>query len=254
MQLRVDFKELLLCHKTLMCKSFVFIIGKGWPHLELRCYGSRLALVILQDIFQLTLLLKKLGDGMCNVLPALHTLTGCDYTSKFGTKSAAVKATPVMFLKDFWSIESDIEKQVVSAEQYLVQVKKKGSTFKTCDELRDFLYHHSKTSDLPPTSHELKMHILRALYATNQMKHGLMIQEENVDPTSFGFELLEDILIPQKGRNPIPDAFTVTCQCLKCASAQRCHAVLSVNVALTQKFWLQESICMNWLTWYTVIC
>ena len=46
-------------------------------------------------------LAEKLGDGMCNVLPALHTLTGCDYTSKFGTKSAAVKATPVMFLKDF---------------------------------------------------------------------------------------------------------------------------------------------------------
>ena len=109
-------------------------------------------------------LAEKLGDGKCNVLPALHTLTGCDYTSKFGTKSAAVKANTEMFLKDFGSIEGDIEKQVVSAEQYLVQVKKKGSTFKTCDELRDFLYHHSKTSDLPQTSHELKMHILRALY------------------------------------------------------------------------------------------
>ena len=69
-------------------------------------------------------------------------------------KAAAVKATPEMFLKDFGSIEDDIEKQAVSAELYLVQVKKKGSTFKTCDELRDYLYYHSKTSDLPPTSQE----------------------------------------------------------------------------------------------------
>ena len=127
-------------------------------------------------------LAEKLGDGICSVLPALHTLTGSDYTSKFGSKSAAVKASPEMFLKDFGNIEGDIEKQAVSAEQYLVQVKKKGPTFKTCDGLRDNLCHHSKTSDLPPTSHELKLHILRALYATNQMKHGLT-QEENVDPT-----------------------------------------------------------------------
>ena len=43
-------------------------------------------------------LAEKLGDGICSVLPALHTLTGSDYTSKFGTKSASVKASPEMFL------------------------------------------------------------------------------------------------------------------------------------------------------------
>jgi len=36
----------------------------------------------------------KIGRGLCQVLPAVHTLTGCDYTSKFGTKHAALKANP----------------------------------------------------------------------------------------------------------------------------------------------------------------
>ena len=35
----------------------------------------------------------QLGATLCQVLPAVHTLTECDYTSKFGTKAAALKAT-----------------------------------------------------------------------------------------------------------------------------------------------------------------
>ena len=35
------------------------------------------------------------------MLPALHTLTGCDYTSKVGTKPAAVDAKPGKYLKYF---------------------------------------------------------------------------------------------------------------------------------------------------------
>jgi hypothetical protein len=34
-----------------------------------------------------------IGDDLCQNLPAIHTLTGCDYTSKFGTKYMAVHGT-----------------------------------------------------------------------------------------------------------------------------------------------------------------
>lgn len=37
----------------------------------------------------------KQGHELCDVLPAVHALTGCDITSKFGTKLAALKANPV---------------------------------------------------------------------------------------------------------------------------------------------------------------
>ena len=167
------------------------------------------------------ILALQLGEPTCSVLPAVHTLTGCDYTSKFGTKSAALKANPVAFLKNFGQLDVNIEDQIKLAEEYLVQVKKKGSSCKKMDELRDFLHHPSKSSELPPTSKETRQHILRAFYATHQMTNGL-ISGHNIDPLSYGFEEVDDLLMPQKGRNPIPEEFTVKCKCLKCASKQRC--------------------------------
>ena len=38
---------------------------------------------------------------VCNVFPALHSLTGCDATSKIGTKKVALKAQPIEFLRNF---------------------------------------------------------------------------------------------------------------------------------------------------------
>ena len=115
-------------------------------------------------------LVIQLGVTLCQVLPAVHTLTGCDYTSKFRTKAAALKANPKMYLKDFGTMESDIENQVTLAEHYLLQVRKKGSFCRTSDELKNYFYHHVKSPDLPPTSQETRLHILRAFFATNQKK------------------------------------------------------------------------------------
>jgi hypothetical protein len=47
------------------------------------------------------ILSKKIGRSLCQVVPAVHTLTGCDYTSKVVTKHAALMANPEMHLKDF---------------------------------------------------------------------------------------------------------------------------------------------------------
>ena len=100
-------------------------------------------------------------------------------------------------------------------------MKKRGSSCKTTDELRDFIYHHSKANELPPTSKETRWHILRALYATNQMKNGLS-SEQSADPTLYGYQVIDDLLIPKRGRNPFPEEWTVKCWCLKCSSEQRC--------------------------------
>ena len=35
----------------------------------------------------------KLGANFCKVIPAVHALTGCDYSSKAGEKAAALKPT-----------------------------------------------------------------------------------------------------------------------------------------------------------------
>ena len=41
------------------------------------------------------------GAEVCRFLPAVHALSGCEYTSKVGTKSAALRASPETYLKDF---------------------------------------------------------------------------------------------------------------------------------------------------------
>ena len=50
----------------------------------------------------------KVGKPVCEVFPATCVLTGCDITSKFGTKAAGIKAQPVLYLKDFGRARSDV--------------------------------------------------------------------------------------------------------------------------------------------------
>jgi len=67
------------------------------------------------------------------------------------------------------------EKQIALAEKYLASVKKKGTTCQTMDQLRNYLNHlnhHATTPDLPATSCDTELHILRAFYATNLMMTG----------------------------------------------------------------------------------
>jgi len=54
---------------------------------------------IPQDMFQSVILQTRLaGRGLHQVLPVVHTLTGCDYTGKFCTKHAALKANPEKYI------------------------------------------------------------------------------------------------------------------------------------------------------------
>ena len=77
------------------------------------------------------MLAAQIGENLCQVLPAVHILTGCDYTSKIGTKHAALMTNPEHCLQDFGTKtdESSIDK----AEEYLTQVLKKGTKFKKMD-------------------------------------------------------------------------------------------------------------------------
>ena len=129
----------------------------------------------------------QLGEPTCKRLFAVHILIGCDYTSKFGTTSTALKVTPEVLLEDFGSGEVNIEDQVRLAEEYLVKVKKRWSLCKTTDELKDFIYNHSKANELPQTGNETRLHILRSLYSTNQMSN-VLSPEQSTDPTLYGYE------------------------------------------------------------------
>jgi hypothetical protein len=47
------------------------------------------------------ILAPRTGNAFCYLLQLVHALTGCYYTSKVGTKHAALNANPCEYLKDF---------------------------------------------------------------------------------------------------------------------------------------------------------
>ena len=90
--------------------------------------GWKLAEETLPNIFQYIFL------HQINVLPAVHTLSECSYTSKVGTKQATLKANPVDNLQGFGCSQNrPSDDEVERAESYLVNVVKNGTTCTTMD-------------------------------------------------------------------------------------------------------------------------
>ena len=82
------------------------------------------------------------------------------------------------------------------------------------------MYFHSKGfKELPPTSESIKNHILRTCFATSKKLYVFETAVDKPDPTSFGYMLDDDLLIPIVGQNPLPEQYTIRCGCKKCATA-----------------------------------
>lgn len=168
------------------------------------------------------ILAENIGIKLCNVLPAVHCLTGCDYTSKFGTKKSALKANPTDFLQKFGKMPNSVYQDNACdlAEKYLVQTLKQGSECSTMNEYRSFMHHHRKgitLADLPPTSSSIKQHILRAFYVTYLMRTIVDKDAYELNPIEYGYELSEDVLVPKAGLNLLPEQYGTCCNCGKCA-------------------------------------
>jgi len=66
---------------------------------------------------------------------------------------------------------------------------------------------------------QTKLHIKRAFYATHQMINVLGKTEDDIlDPRLYGFEVVDDLLVPQEGKNSIPEEYTIRCNCSKCTT------------------------------------
>ena len=83
---------------------------------------------------------SRMGIIKCNILPSMHSLTGSDCTSKLGTKAAVIKMLhPEIYLSEIGTDPDHID--FAEAEIFLVQLLKPGTSFKTIDECRYFIYH-----------------------------------------------------------------------------------------------------------------
>ena len=111
-------------------------------------------------VYQLT---EILGTKKSRVLHKANILTGCDVTSKIGSKTAAFKACTEKYLYDFGEQFHDYRLQM--AEKYLVKVLEPNIAAKSFDDLRYLTYTTRKTlfSELPPTSSAIRTLIMSLL-------------------------------------------------------------------------------------------
>src|SRR5437867_763472 len=114
--------------------------------------------------------------------------------------------------------DGDQEETIIQAEKYLINVIKKDSPCKNMDELRYWMYCHSKNKcleDLPPTSRVTRQHILRALFGTYIQAHCLEENCHQLDPLLFGYTDGGDCLKLNNDFQFYPTDLTEGCKCVK---------------------------------------
>ena len=148
----------------------------------------------------LHILHERLGTRMCTMLPALHSLTGCDITSKIGTKKAALKADPVANLQGFGATAPLVPSLIQQAEQYLVHVIDDGNKSSNFLQLRASLLKVNFTPESTTDPQGLEPHIYRAFYNAYITMHvldrQLNVGTADLDPLDYGFLQENGNLLP----------------------------------------------------------
>ena len=107
-----------------------------------------------------------LDSDLDEVLPAIHALTGCDTATKVGTKSRAVREGAGCYhLLYAFGRDALSHEMIADAAKFLLKCITKHDV-DTFDELRFIVYHEKylefDIERFPPTSDNIRQHILRA--------------------------------------------------------------------------------------------
>ena len=175
-------------------------------------------------------IVNDIDSDVVDVLPAVHALTGCDTTSKIGTKAAALKtafACGIELLHSFGKTDISDE-MIANAEKFLLNCITSNCKFNYFDELRYHIY-HTKTfqldlEKLPPTSSSIKLHIKRAYLQTYMWLHAPFIENIAISRVEYGYiENSEEHIIPIVVSDVlIPPDFPSPCNCMKCSKSNVC--------------------------------
>ena len=166
-----------------------------------------------------------LGRQLCEVLPAVHSLTGCDISSKVGTKKAALKVEPEKLLKYFGGLSNVSSPVLKNAETYLVKVLKSTTHATNFLELRAEIFHHAKGrshNNLPPTTQGLTPHIKSSFFNAYNIMHIFDLHHDQqhvmaVKAEDCGFKYDKGELTPETSWKTLEPHWTVVCSCRKCA-------------------------------------
>ena len=110
----------------------------------------------------LHILHQRLGLNLAKVLPAIHSLTGSDISSKVGTKKAALQGDPTKYLQSFGINAVMDDSTAKEAEKYPVNVVAKGicsTSFEDTSSInpkgRPFKIYHQQAKGCCPTFNAL---------------------------------------------------------------------------------------------------
>lgn len=162
----------------------------------------------------------SLGENICKILPALHALTGCDTTSRFGTKKQCLNAASEVFVQDAlftFGNDSETPMDINKVEEVCTYLFAKQRT--TADELRYKLITRNIGFNLNLarvicTSDALYLHCLRAAAQTYIWKNSSQPLYEPLNFVKFGYELQDGKLQPtQMTKLPLPQSLMKPCKC-----------------------------------------
>lgn len=193
---------------------------------------------------------ESIGNELSQSIIKLHVLTGCDTTSKIGTKHAALDCNPLPGLSQFAEAHILTESEILLAEEYLVRVwvgaRSKNHT-KTFDELRAIVKNTSSKGldGLPPTSSVVRGHLKRCFYVLRNALT-LLGNPSNLDPTDYCWFEQDGTFLPEKCMKEFSETLLKLCTCGGKCETKKCSCMkLGMKcVVYCHKNNLQ-SVCIN---------
>ena len=167
---------------------------------------------------------ETLESDVISVLPAVHALSGCDSTSKIGSKKTALKVLEGGLVESLLEFGRQplSENHVSNAENFLVKCYNQKANAKTFDDLR-YKEYHSKAFNfdlekLLPTSNSIYKHIQHAYYQCFMWVNTASNESMYLDPLCYGYTLDDnERLVADICSLELPDNFPLPCTCGTCA-------------------------------------
>jgi len=143
-------------------------------------------------------LINVMESDLIDILPAVHALTGCDTTSKIGTKTSAFKTAEKYGYELIYSFgKSELTEQMINnAERFLVRCLSSNENIGCFDELRYEVFHKKQLQfnieTFPPISNSIKIHIKRAFLQCHLWLHAPFVSNITIDSLDFGYTIDEE--------------------------------------------------------------
>ncbi|KAK3102254.1 hypothetical protein FSP39_009938 [Pinctada imbricata] len=188
-----------------------------------------------QKVWNIAEAKRSLGPNLCNLLPVIHALTGCDTTSRLYSigKGLAIKkilsSESLCNSANVFLQRSVPEEEIIKAGEDIVAALYGGVPHEDLNTLRyrKFAYKVAanttnllQVQSLPPTSDALGHHSKRAYLQVTDWT-----SDTSLDPEMWGWKLCSGRLEPIKSVKPVAPSTLLTvirCKCKNDCDTRRC--------------------------------